>query len=505
MPNFFDKRRAGILLHITSLPGSLGNGNLYHAHAFVDFLKESGLSVWQMLPIHPFYSLADLSPYQPQCIYAGNPLFISLRKLMMKRWLRDEGRPKVNGFLEAAQFRYDRLKKSHQGFVGKADAAEKEAYTDFVNQRAHWLADYALFRALKEKHNQLPWWQWPNEYRNREPQALEKARQELRTAIEQCQFEQFVFFQQWLEFRQYANDRGIYLCGDMPFFVAEDSVEMWANPENFLVDAQSRAEFVAGSPPPDYFSREGQCWGNPVYNWGTLQAQDFQWWIARFKTLHELFDLVRLTHFRGFEACFAIPATEKMVSSGNWMSAPGRALFQTLKNEFGHSDTPLPWITDDILFMAKEVNQLRDEFGLMGIKVLQLAFNSPSQEARKMGNNPHLPHNHQDHSVVYTGTHDSNTTVGWFQNLEQQRKDEVCNRFNAKPEEMPWPLIKAAFGSNAKLAIIPMQDVLGLDDTHRMNTPGNLKDNWLWRFQWYQEQADTRERLRKLAEICERE
>jgi 4-alpha-glucanotransferase len=498
----FSKRRAGILLHITSLPGAVGNGDLGdQAENFVDFLQECGLSMWQVLPIHPTPT-GDLSPYQPLSVHAGNPLFINLERLVRQGWLSDLDPPKFKRWpdADAIKYRHACLKNAYQGFSKRASDADRAAFAQFTQDQAHWLENYALFCALKEDQGNKSWLEWPPAYRDRQPQALAEARLRLADAIAQCCFEQFVFFGQWQALKEYAHNKGVYLFGDMPFFVDLPSVEVWVNRESFLLDAQGQPTFVAGSP-PEYFVPGGQCWGNPLYNWEYMQTTGFQWWIERFKMLHTLFDVVRLTHFRGFEACWAIPATNSPTpAEGKWEKSPGKALFDRLKQ----AKLELQWVAEEIGITDEDVIKLRNnkEFNFAGIKILQLAF----ARHNDLGN-PHLPHNYQQNSdVVYTATHDGNTTKGWFfKDLTPEQREYVCNYLPAKPADMPWPLIQAALASVAKLAIIPMQDVLALDANHRMNTPGTSNDkNWCWQFTWANVPADLREKLHQLAEDYER-
>ena len=557
--DFFKQRRAGILLHPTSLPGTPGNGDLgKHAYNFVDFLSDCGISIWQMLPLGPTHQ--DLSPYQCQSVHAANPLLINLEHLVEKGWLSEDSSPTTELELEpelkrltdqgwiteipaelelehllslwsfpkkfglqegqnaAMRYRYARLKEARAGFLKHANTSERATFVEFVESQAYWLEDYALFRALQAEHLQtirsecLPaleeihsydelkarlteltdssgWWGWLPELRDRDPQALEEARQRNREVIEQHRFEQFVFFKQWYDLKRYANERGISLFGDIPIFVARDSVDVWASRENFLLDAQSNPTVVTGVP-PDYFSETGQRWGNPHYNWDKMQADGFQWWLERFKTTSLLFDVVRIDHFRGFEASWFIPASCETAIDGNWVKVPGDALFEKLQ----HSGINLPLVAEDLGIITDEVRALRDKFGLPGMKILQFAFDGDS-------NNAYLPHNHVENCVVYTGTHDNDTTLGWYQDLPAHLKHYVNEYLHANPNDMPWPLIEAAFASVAQLAIVPMQDVLCLDGNHRMNVPGVDEGNWQWRFDWSQMPPGVHDRLRHFSHI----
>jgi 4-alpha-glucanotransferase len=509
--DFFKKRRAGVLLHITSLPGTPGNGDLgKQAYYFVNFLKECGLSVWQTLPISPPHVLSAkknyqdfLSPYQCQSAHAGNPLLISLEGLVDKGWLVDADISESTRQLDAIQYRRDCLKKAYVVFSKCTDDKERPAYDKFIKTHKHWLDDYARFRALKDKNNHEPWWNWPPEHRDYS-QALEEIREdeELKKAIEQYRFEQFVFFSQWQKLKNYAHEHGVYLFGDMPIFVAEDSVDVWAQGENFLLDETTgRAKFVAGAP-PDYFSSKGQCWGNPIYNWEHIQANGFQWWLERFRTLHQLFDSVRLSHFCGFQECYAIPNTNPIVNKdGHWIKdLPGEALFTTLQDEQRKWDSPLSLVAETVgMKDRKDVIALRDKFKFPGIRILQLGFDSGTLKYGKK-DNPHSPHNIERHHVVYTGTHDNNTTLGWFQELEPKIQREVCEYLRTDSKDMPWALIEKAFETTASLVIIPMQDILGGDARQRMNIPGTSEGNWRWRFDWGDLQPEAKKRLCRFVE-----
>jgi 4-alpha-glucanotransferase len=429
------KRRAGILLHPTSLP------EIKDTYRFIDFLADSGMSIWQILPLGPPHH--DLSPYNCQSIYAANPALIN--------------------------------------YTNKVD---KVAFKQFIETQQYWLEDYALFAALHKKL-QTGWWQWQPALRDRQQYALNKARQDLAEPIQQHRLEQFLFFTQWQQLKQYANQRGILIFGDIPIFVAQDSVDVWANRENFLLDAQGQPTVVAGVP-PDYFSATGQRWGNPLYDWEYMQSNDFNWWKQRLKTASILYDVARIDHFRGFEACWTIPASCKTAIEGEWVKAPGTALFKSLEQ----SNINLPLVAEDLGIITDKVKALRDQFGLPGMKILQFAFDGNPD-------NSYLPHNHIENCVVYTGTHDNNTTLGWFQ--EQTNQQYICEYLNTTPDKMPWALIEAVFASKANWAIIPMQDILSLDANHRMNTPGIATGNWRWRFNWSQLSPEINNKLRGLS------
>jgi 4-alpha-glucanotransferase len=473
-----DCRRAGILLHPTSLPGEGGNGTLGpHALRFVDFLAESGLSVWQMLPLGPTH--ADRSPYQCLSVHAGNPRLISFAQLEAWGWLpRAAGLPPADGAARQAL-----LAQARELFLAQGGASEMQA---FDAAHAFWLEDYALYASLRQAHDHRAWWQWPEPLRDRDPAALTEARARHAEDMALVRFEQLIFFRQWQELRLAAQARGVQLFGDLPIFVAHDSADVWAQREFFDLDAAGQPRVVAGVP-PDYFSASGQRWGNPLYNWERLEADGFRWWIERLRTQFSLFDLVRIDHFRGFEACWQIPADEDTAINGRWAPAPGEALFQALQNEFG----TLPVVAEDLGLITPAVHRLRDQFGLPGMRILQFAFDGGAD-------NPYLPHNHEVNSVVYTGTHDNDTTLAWFESLPIEQQCVVLDYLGHPSEPMPWPLIRAALASVARLAILPMQDVLRAGRGERMNMPGSHDGNWQWRFTWEQVLPGLGARLRGL-------
>ena len=474
---FLDRRRAGLLLHPTSLPsGDLGAD----AYRFVDFLAASGFSVWQFLPIGPTHGEFG-SPYQCLSVHAGNPLLISAQPLIDEGWLGPE-----------AAVGAQRLQRAHDGFIRAASQQARAEYQEFCTVHAPWLEDYALYQALRNEHNQTHWISWPTPLRDRDATALNDARARLITAIEQVRFEQFVFSRQWRRLKSYANSKGVLLFGDLPIFVAHDSADVWAQRDQFAVDAHGGLQSVAGVP-PDYFSNTGQLWGNPHYYWPRHVAEDFRWWKQRFHSQIELMDLVRIDHFRGFAAYWEIPAGATTAIHGRWVDAPGDALFAGVR---AHCPE-LRIVAEDLGIITPEVTALRHKHGLPGMKILQFAFEGGAQ-------NPYLPHYHEPNSVVYTGTHDNDTTLGWFNGLRDDLKARVYEYLGMPHQAMPWPLIRAALASVSQLAIIPMQDTLTLGDTHRMNTPGTVEGNWRWRFTWEQVGPQVAERLRGMVETYAR-
>ena len=480
MKSTLNQRRAGVLLHITSLPGQGATGDLgSSARHFVDFLQNAGLTLWQMLPIGPTQS--DGSPYQSSSVHAGNPRLISLEPLVAKGWLSAH-------LLEQESFsdaeKCNALAAAWHGFSQNADQSDRAALSLFKEEQQLWLDDYLLFQALHDEL-QSGWWEWPDALRHREPEAMEAASARLTNKIDYLCFEQFLFFQQWMALKQYANKREVLLFGDMPIFVAHDSAEVWSQQSMFLLDVEGQPTVVAGVP-PDCFSELGQRWGNPLYCWDLMQQDGFAFWVARMKTQLQLFDLIRIDHFRGFEAYWEIPSEEENAVKGRWVKAPGDALFDRLHEVYD----PLPLVAEDLGIITAEVNALRNRYQLPGMKILQFAFSGEAD-------NPYLPFNHTENSVVYTGTHDNDTSLGWYLSLDSDTRQYVDEYLGRSQEIMPWPLIRSALASSARLAIIPMQDLLALGGEHRMNLPGSVEGNWSWRYNWDQVEPDLATRLHR--------
>ncbi|MFQ5642626.1 MAG: 4-alpha-glucanotransferase [Thiogranum sp.] len=475
----FSQRRAGILLHPTSLPGAAGNGDLgSDAYRLVDFMAECGLTLWQTLPLGPPHE--DLSPYQCLSVHAGNFRLISLQLLVEQGWL-DDAALDESADLDAQ--RKVRLTAAYNGFQRKGSDDERDAFVAFKKEHARWLDDFALYRSIRTAQGERAWYDWPEVLRDRDSDALDSERKRLAAQVEQVRFEQFLFYRQWKQLRCYANDRGVLLFGDIPIFVAHDSADVWAHREWFSVDASGQLEVVAGVP-PDYFSATGQRWGNPHYRWEALKKDGFGWWLERIRSQMEMFDLMRIDHFRGFEAYWEIDAQAETAIDGHWVKGPGEGFFQVLKQVFDD----LPLVAEDLGVITPEVTALRRQFELPGMKILQFAFDGSSD-------NPYLPHNHEELSVVYTGTHDNNTTLGWYHELSDEQRRAVCHYLGDSSEPMPGLLVRTALASVARLAVIPMQDILGLDAAHRMNVPGVTEGNWRWRFEWDQVQDECRQRM----------
>jgi 4-alpha-glucanotransferase len=499
-------RSSGVLLHPTSLPGPFGIGDLgAEAYAFADFLVTSGQSLWQVLPLGPT-GYGD-SPYACYSAFAGNTLLISPQRLV------DEGLLTGEKLANAADFDAERvsfqrvhtfkgqlLRAAYSRFKHHADAQLSDAFTTFCDGQSSWLDDYALFRALKEAHGGRAWTEWDPPFVRRDAGALLQARESLREEIEAQKFYQFLFFKQWFDLKAYCNERGIKIIGDVPIFVAHDSADVWTNPQQFKLDNDGRSLVVAGVP-PDYFSKTGQLWGNPLFNWERMLADGFKWWIERVRATLQTVDIVRIDHFRGFAACWEIPGGDKTAERGRWVDAPGRELFSAIRSALGE----LPIIAEDLGVITPDVVALRNEFGFPGMRILQFAFSSDAK-------NVDLPHNYIQNVVVYTGTHDNDTTVGWFNSTagagstrdakQIEREREFCLKYlHTKGEEIHWDFIRTVMASVANTAVVPLQDLFGLGTEARMNLPNSTSGNWAWR---YTDRALTGEigvRLKELTEL----
>lgn len=459
-----DHKQAGVLLHISSLPSNGKIGDLgENAYAMVDKLAHMQVRVWQTLPINMPH--ADRSPYQCISAFAGDIALISLEKLVAQKLLQKTELKKF--YAQDVQDKAELMKNAYARFVKLHDQA---GFQQFCANEAPWLDDFALFLALRKKFNLQSWSAWPENYKNRDEQALVDARSDLSEEIAVSKFAQFIFFEQWHDLKKYANSKNVALFGDIPIFVAFDSAEVWAKPHLFKLDEYKNMTVVAGVP-PDYFSATGQRWGNPHYHWENMAAENFAWWVARLAKQSALFDLVRIDHFRGLQAAWEIPANEDTAINGTWVLAPGDALLETIYDQL----PDLHLVAEDLGIITPEVDALRLKFGLPGMKILQFAFGGDET-------NPYLPHNIQENSVAYTGTHDNDTTLGWYVNAEAHVRAHLQRYLNNDNPEMPQALITMTLESPAYLAIVPWQDVLGLGSEARMNVPGTVDNNWCWRF-----------------------
>lgn len=468
-PDLFASRRAGVLLHLTSLPGPFDYGVLGpDTHKFVDFLSEAGFSIWQTLPIGAV-SGTTLSPYALCSANAGNHRLLTLDLPETTPWRLTGTELGEGRCWSTRRWLLDRL--WHRFRRGASDE-DRQALEAFVRRERHWLVPFALFEALKAAHEGRPWWEWPESLRRREPEAVASARNLHRDRVHQTMFEQYLFDQQWRELKLYANTRGVYLFGDLPVYANLDSVDVWWKRELFQVDDLGAAAVVSGVP-PDYFSADGQLWGHPIYDWERMRADGYVWWVKRIRRQLERFDLLRIDHFRAFESYWEVPGDAPTARTGRWMGGPGDALLEALAQDSQLGGL----VAEDLGMITPQVRELRDRFHLPGMLVLQFAFDGSAD-------NPFLPQNHVRNAVVYTGTHDNDTTVGWYRSLEPGTRRRVDAALAPDPAPMPDALIEAALSSPAQLAILPMQDLLGLGSEDRMNTPGTTDGNWTWRFDW---------------------
>jgi 4-alpha-glucanotransferase len=489
-------RASGVLLHPTSLPGPHGSGDLGPAaYHFVDWLVAAGQCLWQILPLTNIG--AGHSPYMSPSAFAGNVLLVDLGDLHAQGWLTaDElaAPPAANDaartdFATMIPWRMQRLRRAARRFAAHPGEADRAAFEAFCASHASWLDDHALFMALAEAQPDRIWCDWDRPIAQREPAALDSARAAHADAIAFHRFCQWRFFTQWLQLRRHANERGVQIVGDAPIYVAYHSAEVWAHPELFELDAARRPQVIAGVP-PDYVSATGQRWGNPLYRWAAHAAEGYAWWIERVRHTFELVDVVRIDHFRGFAQYWEIPAAEETAVHGRWRAGPGAALFKAIAKALG----PLPIIAEDLGIVTPDVGVLRRRFAFPGMRILHFAFAEGSR-------NPYLPHHHEPDSVVYTGTHDNDTTLGWWSQASEHERAHVRAYLGTDGREIHWDLIRAALASVADTAIVPLQDVLGLGTEHRMNRPGEAQGHWGWRFEWAQVLPGHAERLRALARL----
>jgi 4-alpha-glucanotransferase len=494
LPEWFGRRRGGVLMHPTSLPGPGGIGDLGSAsRGWLGWLARAGCSLWQVLPLGPT-GYGD-SPYQCFSAFAGNPLLIAIDHLVESGLVFEEEAVELAALPEDhVDYGEVIARKSRlldlvaRSFTVRASLELKSDYEAFQAEQAFWLDDYALFMALKEAHDGHPWPEWEPDIVSRQPGALAQARERLKPRIEGVRIRQFLFFEQWRSLRESARRAGVILIGDVPIFVAHDSADVWAKSQMFYLDDAGGPTVVAGVP-PDYFSETGQRWGNPLYRWDVMREDGYAWWIARLKSTLTKVDVVRLDHFRGFEAYWEVAADSPTAEDGQWVFGPGEEFLETTARELG----ALPLIAEDLGVITPEVTALRDEFDLPGMKVLQFAFASGPD-------NPFLPHNYTRMAVAYTGTHDNDTTRGWYASATEDERDDCRRYLMSDGRDIAWDFIRAIWSSVANWAVTPLQDVLSLDSSARMNFPGRAQGNWCWRVRSDQLTDELAERLRDLSQ-----
>jgi len=526
------KRESGILLHFTSLPSNYGIGDLgKHAYAFVDFLATANQRLWQILPINPT-GFKD-SPYQSFSTFAGNTLLIDLEDLARIGLLTSDELLEVPDFPvegidygPVIEFKNGLYRLAYDRFITSGEAGIEAEYQKFVAENAKWLQDFTLFMALKSHfiserkfHYETPmqkefarenaeflseaqindyyygavWQSWPEDIARRDLKAIARYTEELAYEIGYHQFLQFIFFKQYTKLKKYANEKGIKIIGDIPIFVALDSSDVWSNKSEFLLDAKGNPAGVAGVP-PDYFSEDGQLWGNPLYDWEEMKKTNFSWWIERIKSALTFCDIIRIDHFRGFDAFWQVPYGAKTARIGAWIKAPGQDLFAEIRSKLG----VVPIIAEDLGVITPEVEALRDDFNLPGMKVIQFGFDAGHD-------NEHLPlHYNTSHAVVYTGTHDNDTTIGWYQSQTPEVQDQVRRFMNVSGDDIAWDMVRMAFLNPLKMAVVPMQDVLRQDSKSRMNTPGTADGNWQYRILTHSLTPEIADQLAYLSKLSDR-
>ncbi|MDH3328862.1 MAG: 4-alpha-glucanotransferase [Desulfobulbaceae bacterium] len=482
MKQVISHRSSGILLHISSLPSPFGIGDLRHAKDFIDFLAASGQSYWQILPLSPTSQIFGNSPYMSFSAFAGNPLFIS-PEILHEQGFIDKGDLQPNSFSnyyvefeKVNAYKRDIFQKAWIRFKA---LPEKSAFLEFCHKNSSWLKDHALFMALKQKFNQAPWYDWPHDLRCANKKSMLVATHELDETINYFRFEQYLFFRQWQELHDYARKNGVKIIGDMPFYVGADSVDVWANQNIFELDMKTRLPVSISGVPPDYFSATGQRWGNPLYRWNTrkgeVKKQIYDWWYKRFSTIFSLVDVIRIDHFRGFDSYWSIPAADETAENGKWKRGPGAIFFKEMEKRLG----AMPVIAEDLGIITPSVEQLREDLGYPGMKILLFAFDGNNDNA-------YLPFNYTQNYIVYTGTHDNDTAVGWFfdPDVPRESKLEMKKAANRNDDDIATAhldLMYLAMSSTAGLSIIPMQDILGFGNDCRMNKPATMSGNWQWR------------------------
>jgi len=502
------KRSSGILLHPVSLPGAYGIGDLgSEAYKFIDFLAETEQKIWQTLPLGP--TGYGNSPYACFSAFAGNPIMISPELLLKDKLLtRDDlkNTPEFNEekveYEKVLDFKYALFQKAFLNFKTNITRKEQARFHHFCDENHHWLHDYALFMSIKNHYEDLSkekgkenncktWADWESDLVARKPSALRAVDDLIGERVLYQKFLQYQFFKQWHNLKLYANEKGIMIVGDIPIFVAYDSADVWSNPDLFQLDEETGLPLKVAGVPPDYFSETGQLWGNPLYDWETMSFRRFDWWVRRFSAMFSLVDIVRVDHFRGFEAFWSIPYGSENAINGEWVKAPGRELFHTLKSHFGE----LPVIAEDLGIITPEVEALRDEFAFPGMKVLQFAFSSDAEDA-------FLPHNHIKNCVVYSGTHDNDTSRGWFENSSTEKEREYfLNYTNSDGKDNSWTFIRMGMASVANTVIFPLQDLMSLGTESRMNMPSRTDGNWDWRYTPRMLTKKIKHNLKKLTDI----
>jgi len=493
-------RASGILLHVTSLPSNYGIGDLGPAaYAFVDFLAQAGQKYWQILPLNPTATVLGNSPYSSFSGFAGNPLLISPEILAREGFCRlcdiqEDALP------ESGPADYEKTAKYKENLLGKAFEAQSANLEDhagfqkfLARENERWLDAFALFKSLKKRFDGVPWSEWPPAFRDRDAAELEAHAVKAAQDILREKFIQYLFFRQWADLRKYCSEKGVRIIGDLPFYPTCDSADVWENKELFKLDKNQCPMVVAGVP-PDYFSATGQCWGNPVYQWDVLQRSGYNWWMRRIRHNLEMFDVLRLDHFRGFAGHFEIQALEKTARGGNWVQGPGEDFFHALAKHFPN----LPFLAEDLGHITKDVVALRRKFGLPGMRVLQFSFGEDIAE------NTNAPHNHSENSVVYTGTHDNNTVKGWYQSEitgKDKQRLELYLGHATNEDQIAADLVRLGMVSPARTAIFPLQDILGLAEDARMNTPSTARGNWSWRVSRDQLSPETAAKLKEISRL----
>lgn len=470
------QRASGVLAHPTSFPGPHGIGDIGEAaFRFIDWLAVAGQRYWQVMPLGPT-GFGD-SPYASPSAFAGNPLLISLAWLAGDGLLEDADLALEEPFPDhevrfgpVITFKNAALRSAFNHFRRSAASSLRQPLDAFTREEGHWLDDFALYMALKDEHGGRPWAEWDRAIRLREPRAMAEWSERLQDDIRFYKFVQFLFRRQWTELKRYTNERDVRIVGDIPIFVAHDSADVWANQELFQLDGEGQPTVLSGVP-PDLFTDDGQLWGNPLFDWERLAATGYRWWIDRVRALQSMVDVVRIDHFRGFAAAWTVPASAPTAAYGRWERGPGRHVFDAIVREVGDVEI----VVEDLGLITPDVVGLREELGFPGMKVLQFAFDDDPD-------NVYLPHTYDHKSVVYTGTHDNQTTIGWFQGLDEKTRRQVQTYLGRDGSDISWDMIRAALASTANLAIFPLQDAMRLGDEARMNTPGRPMGNWGWRY-----------------------